>query len=85
MDCRSRGKVVIGLAGRFGHDYSRTAGRHGSRHDRPTLGTAHRRSGNIDRRLGGGVPQPVEIAIDGPAAAALQPLDDLTPLPWEVR
>ena len=27
----------------------------------------------------------IEIAIDGPAAAALQPLDDLTPLPWEVR
>ena len=27
----------------------------------------------------------IEVAIDGPAAAALQPLDDLTPLPWEVR
>ena len=27
----------------------------------------------------------IEIVIDGPSAAALQPLDDLTPLPWEVR
>jgi len=27
----------------------------------------------------------IEIAIDGPAAAALQPLDDLTPRAWEVR
>jgi hypothetical protein len=27
----------------------------------------------------------IEIAIDAPAAAALQPLDDLTPRAWEVR
>jgi len=27
----------------------------------------------------------IEVAIDAPATAALQPLDDLTPLPWEVR
>ena len=27
----------------------------------------------------------LETAIDAPAAAALQPLDDLTPLAWEVR
>jgi hypothetical protein len=27
----------------------------------------------------------LETAIDGPTAAALQPLDDLTPLAWEVR
>jgi len=27
----------------------------------------------------------LEFASDGPAAAALQPLDELTPLPWEVR
>ena len=27
----------------------------------------------------------LEFASNGPAAAALQPLDELTPLPWEVR
>ena len=27
----------------------------------------------------------IEIAIDAPAAAALQPIDDLTPRAWEVR
>ena len=27
----------------------------------------------------------LELAIDAPAAAALQPIDDLTPLAWEVR
>ena len=27
----------------------------------------------------------LEIAIDGPTAAALQPLDELTPRAWEVR
>jgi len=27
----------------------------------------------------------IELAVDAPAAAALQPLDDLTPLAWDVR
>jgi hypothetical protein len=27
----------------------------------------------------------IEFAIDGPAGAALQPLDDLTPRAWEIR
>ena len=82
--------LVIGvLAGRFGHDYS--LGRPGGARiavtrsaDAPEL-----RTGAI-LEISTAVSEEeflsqIEIAIDGPAAAALQPLDDLTPLPWEVR
>jgi anti-sigma factor RsiW len=82
--------LVIGvLAGRFGHDYS--LGRPGGTRiavtrsaDAPEL-----RTGAI-LEISTAVSEEeflsqIEIAIDGPAAAALQPLDDLTPLPWEVR
>jgi len=82
--------LVIGvLAGRFGHDYS--FGRPGGTRiavtrsaDAPEL-----RTGAI-LEISTAVSEEeffsqIEIAIDGPAAAALQPLDDLTPLPWEVR
>ena len=82
--------LVIGvLAGRFGHDYP--LGRPGGTRiavtrsaDAPDL-----RTGAI-LEISTAVSEEeflsqIEIAIDGPAAAALQPLDDLTPLPWEVR
>ena len=85
--------LVIGvIAGRFGHDYS--FGRPGGTRivvsrsaDAPDL-----RAGGTGaiREISAGFSEEeflsqIEIAIDGPAAAALQPLDDLTPLPWEVR
>jgi len=82
--------LVIGvLAGRFGHDYS--LGRPGGTRIAVT------RSADAPELRTGGILEistavseeeflsQIEIAIDGPAAAALQPLDDLTPLPWEVR
>jgi hypothetical protein len=86
------GGLVVGvIAGRFGHDYSFP--RPGSRVivtrtvEQPELrapGTAAIRevaaSISDDEFL-----NQIEIAIDAPAAAALQPLDDLTPLAWEVR
>ena len=88
------GGLVIGvIAGRFGHDYSfprpgvsrviasrvieqpelRAPG---------TTGTIREVAASIsdDEFL-----NQIEIAIDAPAAAALQPLDDLTPRAWEVR
>ena len=86
--------LVIGvIAGRFGHDYS--FGRPGGTRvvvarsaDAPDL----RASGSTGaiREISAGFSEEeflsqIEVAIDGPAAAALQPLDDLTPLPWEVR
>jgi len=86
--------LVIGvIAGRFGHDYS--LGRPGATRiavtrtvDAPELRTAG--STGVIREISAAVSDEeflnqIEIAIDGPAAAALQPLDDLTPLPWEVR
>jgi hypothetical protein len=82
--------LVIGvLAGRFGHDYS--LGRPGGTRIAAT------RSADAPELRAGAILEistavseeeflsQIEIAIDGPAAAALQPLDDLTPLPWEVR
>jgi hypothetical protein len=86
--------LVIGvIAGRFGHDYP--LGRPGGARiavtrtvDAPELRTAG--STGVIREISAAVSDEeflsqIEIAIDGPAAAALQPLDDLTPLPWEVR
>jgi hypothetical protein len=86
--------LVIGvIAGRFGHDYSfgRPAGTRivvGRSAGVPDLRAAG--STGVIREISSGVSEEeflsqIEIAIDGPAAAALQPLDDLTPLPWEVR
>ena len=82
--------LVIGvLAGRFGHDYS--LGRPGG----TRIGVT--RSADVPELRTGAILEistavseeeflsQIEIAIDGPAAAALQPLDDLTPLPWEVH
>lgn len=86
--------LVIGvIAGRFGHDYS-FGGPGGTRvvvarsTDAPDLRAAG--STGAIREISAGVSEEeflsqIEIAIDGPVAAALQPLDDLTPLPWEVR
>ena len=87
------GLVVGAIAGRFGHDYSlgipgparvivaRTAERPELRAGGAT-GTIQEVTASIsdDEFL-----SQLELAIDGPAAAALQPIDDLTPRVWEVR
>jgi hypothetical protein len=88
------GGLVVGLiAGRFGYDYSfqragisrviasRTV-------EQPEL-RAPVTTGAI-REVAASLSDDefldqLEAAIDAPAAAALQPLDDLTPLAWEVR
>ena len=87
------GLVVGAIAGRFGHDYS--FGRPGGARvivartaEQPelratgTTATIREVSASIseDELL-----NQIEIAIDGPAAAALQPIDDLTPRAWDVR
>jgi len=88
------GGLVVGLiAGRFGHDYSfprAGAARIIAAHTieqpelRAPVTTAAIRevaaSLSDDEFL-----DQLETAIDAPTAAALQPLDDLTPLAWEVR
>lgn len=87
------GGLVIGvIAGRFGHDYSFP------RATAPRVIAAHTIEEPELRAPGTGAIREVaatisddefldqlETAIDAPAAAALQPLDDLTPLAWEVR
>ena len=88
------GGLVVGvIAGRLGHDYSfpraaasrvvatRTV-------EQPEL-RAPGTTGAI-REVAASISDDeflnqIEIAIDAPAAAALQPLDDLTPRAWEVR
>jgi len=87
------GLVVGAIAGRFGHDYS--FGRPGAARvivartvEQPELrangstATVREVTASIsdDELL-----NQLEIAIDGPAAAALQPIDDLTPRAWEIR
>jgi hypothetical protein len=87
------GLVVGAIAGRFGHDYS--FGRPGGPRvivartvEQPelratgTTATLREVSASIseDEFL-----NQIEIAIDGPAAAALQPIDELTPRAWDVR
>jgi hypothetical protein len=88
------GGLVVGvIAGRFGHDYSfpranvaRVIASHAV--DQPEL-RAPVSTGAI-REVAASLSDDefldqLETAIDAPAAAALQPLDDLTPLAWEVR
>jgi hypothetical protein len=87
------GLVVGAIAGRFGHDYS--FGRPGASRvivartaEQPEL-RAPGTTGAI-REVAASVSDDeflnqIEIAIDAPATAALQPLDDLTPRAWEVR
>jgi hypothetical protein len=86
--------LVIGLiAGRFGHDASFT--RPGTSRvivartaEQPELRAAGSTGGirevtasiSDDEFL-----NQLEIALDAPAAAALQPIDDLTPRAWDVR
>ena len=87
------GLVVGVFAGRFGHDY--TFGRPPGAHVivaraneqselRATGTTATLRevtaSISDDEFL-----NQIEMAIDSPAAAALQPIDDLTPRAWDIR
>jgi len=88
------GGLVVGvIAGRFGHDYSlQRAGINrviASRTvEQPEL-RAPVTTGAI-REVAASISDDefldqLESAIDAPAAAALQPLDDLTPRAWEVR
>ena len=87
------GLVVGVIAGRFGHDYS--FGRPG-----PARVIVARTADDPEVRAAGSTGairevtasisdeeflNQIEMAIDAPAAAALQPLDDLTPRAWEVR
>lgn len=90
------GLVVGAIAGRFGHDYSFAAfSRPGAAHvivahttEEPELravgstATIREVTASISDE---DLLNQLEIAIDAPAAAALQPIDDLTPLAWEVR
>jgi hypothetical protein len=86
--------LVIGvIAGRFGHEYP-LLGRPGSARvavartaEAPELragNTGTLREVSVDISDEEFLSQ-IELAIDGPAAAALQPLDDLTPRAWEAR
>ena len=88
------GGLVVGvIAGRFGHDYSfQRAGINrviASRTvEQPEL-RAPVTTGAI-REVAATISDDefldqLESAVDAPAAAALQPLDDLTPRAWEVR
>jgi hypothetical protein len=87
------GLVVGVIAGRFGHDYS--FGRPGAARvivahtvAQPELRTA---GGTATiREVTASISEDeflnqLEIAVDAPAAAALQPIDDLTPRAWDVR
>jgi hypothetical protein len=86
------GLVVGVIAGRFGHDYS--LGRPGPSRvivartaEQPELRAA---AGATIREVTASISDEeflnqIEMAIDAPAAAALQPLDDLTPRAWDVR
>ena len=87
------GLVVGVIAGRFGHDYSfgrpggsrvivaHTAERPELRTNGPTAAIREvTASISEDEFL-----NQLEIAIDAPAAAALQPIDELTPRAWDVR
>jgi|SRR4051812_34602676 hypothetical protein len=86
--------LVVGLiAGRFGHGYSFT--RSGDSRvivARTAEEPALRAVGSTAtiREVTASISEDeflnqLEIAIDAPAAAALQPLDDLTPSAWEVQ
>jgi len=87
------GLVVGVMAGRFGHDYSlgRPAGARvivARTAEEPELRAAG--AAATIREVSASISDEeflnqLEIAIDAPAAAALQPIDDLTPLAWEVR
>jgi hypothetical protein len=87
--------LVIGvIAGRVGYDFS-LLGRPGGARGvvmRPAEVPELRASGGTGtiREVSAALTDEeflsqIEIAIDGPSAAALQPLDDLTPTAWEAR
>lgn len=88
------GLVVGVIAGRFGHDstFNRPGGARiivARTADQPAL-RATGTSATIQEVSASMVSDEefltqLELAIDAPAAAALQPLDDLTPYAWEVR
>jgi hypothetical protein len=85
------GLVVGVIAGRFGHDYT---------FNRPARVIVAHTAEQPELRAPGSTAtirevtasisedeflNQLEIAIDSPAAAALQPIDDLTPRAWDVR
>jgi hypothetical protein len=88
------GGLVVGvIAGRFGHDYSfPRAGAPRVISARAVEQPEFRAPGTTAtlREVTASISDDeflnqIEIAIDAPAAAALQPLDDLTPRAWEIR
>jgi hypothetical protein len=85
--------LVIGvIAGRFGHDYSfvrppaahvvARAAQDAELRAASSTGTIREVSAPVSDEE---FLSQIEVAIDGPAAAALQPLDELTPRAWEAR
>ena len=87
------GLVVGAIAGRFGHGYSfGRPGGPGVIIARTSEQTELRATGTTAtlREVSASISDDeflnqIEIAIDGPSAAALQPIDDLTPRAWDVR
>ena len=85
------GLVVGVVAGRFGHDYGRPGASRvivARTGEDPEIRAAG--STGAIREVTASISDDeflnqIEMAIDAPAAAALQPLDDLTPRAWEVR
>jgi hypothetical protein len=84
--------LVIGIiAGRFGHDVSSGRPAAAVIVSRASRGAEPPMNGDGSIREVAAVVSDeeflnqLELAIDGPVAAALQPLDDLTPRAWEVR
>jgi hypothetical protein len=86
------GLVVGVIAGRFGHDYPFSSPASRVIVARTAEQAELRAAGNAPtiREVTASISDEellnqLEMAIDAPAAAALQPIDDLTPLAWEVR
>ena len=87
------GLVVGVIAGRFGHDYS--SGSPGAARviiartaEQPELRAAGSTATILEVTASISDDEflnQLEMAIDAPAAAALQPLDELTPRAWDVR
>lgn len=90
------GLIVGVIAGRFGHDYSfNSFGRPGAARvivartaEEPGLRAAI--PAPTIREVTASISEDeflsqIEMAIEAPAAAALQPIDDLTPRAWDVR
>ena len=86
------GLVVGVIAGRFGHDYTFARPGAASVIVARTAEQPELRDGSIAtiQEITASISDDeflnqLEMAIDEPAAAALQPLDELTPVAWDVR